>query len=290
MTIPDEAIPDDRRLLLWRPDLADDRLRHLPAAHYIVPILHRCTAATTPVQRDPDTEAEAVSALLCGEVFHVLESKGDWCWGQCAHDGYVGYVAAAHLRPGGDRPTHRVVAAAAHIFSAPSIKSAPNGWLPMGARVFTMPDDPPFVYFAAGVNMGRVHARALAPLDAFAEDYVAVAARLVGSPYLWGGRTRAGLDCSGLVQVALAEAGIAAPRDSDQQQALGVAVDPAGDLQRGDLVFLPGHVGIMTDARTLLHANAWWMTTLAEPLVDVLARQAAAGRPGVIAVRRLRPA
>ena len=89
------------------------------------------------------------------------------------------------------------------------------------------------------------------------------------------------------MQVALAAAGIAAPRDSDQQQVLGVAIDPADGLRRGDLVFLPGHVGIMTDAETLLHANAWWMTTLAEPLADVLARQAAAGRPGIVAARRL---
>lgn len=280
------TLPEDRRLLLWRHDLADARLQHMAAARYASPAPFFCRSATAPVHRNPDTGAEAVSALLHGEAFDVLETRQDWCWGQCRHDGYVGYVQANLLQPGDVAPTHRVGVAAAHVFSQASIKSAPAAWLPMGARVRAAAAEPPFLEVAGGF----VHARTLVPLDVYEPDYVLAAQRLVGSPYLWGGRTRAGLDCSGLVQIALAEAGIAAPRDSDQQQALGAAIDQADGLQRGDLVFLPGHVGIMVDAQTLLHANAWWMTTLAEPLAEVLARQAAAGRQGITAVRRLKPA
>jgi cell wall-associated NlpC family hydrolase len=133
--------------------------------------------------------------------------------------------------------------------------------------------------FLAVAGGGYLHCRHLEPPPA---TPLGVARRFAGAPYLWGGRTPLGVDCSGLVQVALAACGIAAPRDSDQQRdELGIAVDLA-DRRGGDLVFFPGHVGILVDADTLFHANAYWMATVEEPLADVLARGAE-----VVAVRRI---
>ena len=135
---------------------------------------------------------------------------------------------------------------------------------------------------------GWVHARHLAAIADKAPDFVTVAERFVGTPYLWGGRTSIGIDCSGLVQLALLAAGIHCPRDSDQQaEALGALVSADGTgftFRRGDLVFFPGHVGMMTDTVTLLHANAYHMQVVAEPLADVVMR---AGAKGISAVKRL---
>jgi cell wall-associated NlpC family hydrolase len=178
-------------------------------------------------------------------------------------------------------PSHIVAAPAALIFADRSIKAPVVERLPMGVRVVVTGDDGDFL----ATSTGFIHHRHLAAIDAIEPDFVAVAARLTGTPYRWGGRSGDGIDCSGLVQLALAFAGIEAPRDSDQQQSLGEAIATGQPLRRGDLVFLPGHVGIMADDTHLLHANAFWMCVVTEPLADVLARQPEGG--GITALRRL---
>jgi cell wall-associated NlpC family hydrolase len=133
---------------------------------------------------------------------------------------------------------------------------------------------------------GYLPARHLAPLDRVEPDFVAVAERFLGTPYLWGGKTNNGVDCSGLVQVALAACGMPCPRDSDmQERALGAPVALA-DSRRGDLLFWKGHVAIVRDAATLLHANAFHMMVAVEPIAEALARIEAAGSP-VTSVKRL---
>ncbi len=211
----------------------------------------------------------------------MVDASGAWAWGFSAHDGYVGYVPVDVLGVT-CAATHIVSAAAALSFAGPDIKAPVRERLPMGARLAVVDDDGSFLTLEDG---GFVHRRHLEPLDARAPDFVAVAERLTGVPYRWGGRSGDGIDCSGLVQLALAFAGIAAPRDSDQQAALGEPVADAAPLARGDLVFLPGHVGIMTSATELLHANAHWMAVVAEPLADMLARQPEGG--GITAIRRV---
>ena len=228
----------------------------------------------------PDRNATAVSEIVHGEAFALVDASGDWGWGYSVHDRYVGYVACAAFADL-TAATHRVATPAALVFAAPDIKSPVVARLPMGAHVAGAADGTAFV---AG-PLGHVHVRHLAPLDRPASDPVAIAERLIGTPYRWGGRSGDGIDCSGLVQLALAFCGIAAPRDSDQQHALGAEVPADEPLRRGDFVFLPGHVGLMMDSDTLLHANAHWMATVREPLADVIARQPADG--GIVARRRL---
>ena len=229
---------------------------------------------------EPLARSPAVSELLAGEGFCVVDASGAWAWGFATADHYVGYVPVDALGPPATA-THIVAMPAALLFERPDIKSPLAARLPMGARLVAIDEDRGFVRTARGF----VHGRHVAPLAEPAADPVAVAERLVGTPYLWGGRSGDGIDCSGLVQLALAFAGIAAPRDSDQQRALGRAIGADEPPARGDLLFWPGHVGLLADATTLLHANAHWMAVTREPLADVIAR--AAPGAGIVARRRL---
>lgn len=273
----------DPRVHAFRSDLADIALAGRRfAPHYAQAEPCRCVAPSAMLRAAPNGDSPAVSQLVHGEGFGLLDRSGGWAWGRCLHDGYVGYLPADALGP----PTPgewRVTAPLALVFATAGIKAPVTRRYPIGARLHggTTGD---FVR----VDGGFVHRRHLAPLAEAETDWVAVAERLVGLPYLWGGRGAGGIDCSGLVQVALGLAGIAAPRDSDQQrEALGVALAPDAPARRGDLVFLPGHVGIMADGERLLHANAWWMAVTVEPLADVLARAAAGTREPAVVRRRL---
>lgn len=249
------------------------------APHYAKPLMHGCLGATVPMRSAASHDATAVSELLRGEGFAVVDASGDWAWGYSVHDNYVGYVPVAAIGPL-VAATHIVSSPAALVFAGASIKAPVVERLPMGARLAVAASESAFHQ----VENGFVHDRHLSPLDRIESDHVAIAARLTGVPYRWGGRSGDGIDCSGLVQLALAFAGIAAPRDSDQQQALGAPIE-RHELRRGDFVFLPGHVGIMADEIHLLHANAFWMRVVTEPLADVLARQPEGH--GITALRRL---
>lgn len=233
------------------------------------------------MRSSPSIDAPAVSELLHGEIFAVVDCSGDWAWGYGRHDGYVGYVPLDSIGLP-IKATHVVDVPAALVFAAPDIKAPVVARLPMGARLASSEAEGAFLRTSAGL----IHTRHIRAIDEHAPDFVTVAGRLAGVPYRWGGRSGDGIDCSGLVQLSLALAGVKAPRDSDQQSVLGEAVPERSALRRGDLVFLPGHVGIMADDTHLLHANAHWMAVVTEPLADVLARQAE-GR-GITAMRRLK--
>ncbi len=210
-----------------------------------------------------------------------------WAWGQLDHDQYVGWLPSGALMADIAAPTHRVSVLRTFLYPGPSIKLPPVAALSLGSRVAVSRLQGDF----AITPQGAVYAPHLAPLDAVEDDFVAVAERFEGVPYLWGGRTSLGLDCSGLAQVALGAAGVAAPRDSDmQEKALGRPIDVGptlAGLRRGDLVFWKGHVGIMRDAETLLHANGHFMLVTSEPLAVAVARIAAKEGGPVTSVRRL---
>ncbi|MBB4630935.1 C40 family peptidase [Sphingosinicella soli] len=273
----------DPRTHAWRDDLADAALEGVvDAPRFAVPVRHRLTAPQAPIRKAPDADAVAVSELLSGEAFDVLDVSGGVAWGYSVHDHYVGYVDAALLADAGETPTHRIAAPTALIFARPDIKSTVLGALPMGALIGAAEHDEKFAA-AAG---GYVHRRHIAAIDDHAADPAAVAELFLGTPYKWGGRTRGGIDCSGLVQIALGACGIDCPRDSDMQAALGREVEDRR-YRRGDLVFFPGHVGFMHDETRLLHANAFFMSTVIEPLDDVVGRLLPQYDEPVTAVRRL---
>ena len=248
-----------------RRDIADIALAEwIFAPHYARADHQTLASLSAMLLTRPSHSAEASSQLLHGEGFAVLDISGGWAWGYCAHDHYVGYLPTEALKPRQDT-SHVVSAREAPIFDAPSIKAPVVGTLTLGARLAGAIDND-FV----GSETGFVHRRHVAPLPA---DPVAIAKRLIDSPYLWGGRGAGGIDCSGLIQLAHELAGIRCPRDSDQQrEGLGRLLDDSAPLMRGDLVFFPGHVGLMVDEGRMIHANAFWMAVTIEPLADVMAR------------------
>jgi cell wall-associated NlpC family hydrolase len=266
----------DPRLHAFRPDLADRRLESLvKAERYADGTLMQIAAPLAALHRQPRFDAMQVTQALMGERLRVFENREDWAWGRLERDGYVGYLAAEALSEELTAPTHRVAVPASFAYPASDLKSQPAVMLPMNAMLAVAGGDEKFAHLADG---RFVFARHLKPLVQWENDYVAVAEMFRHVPYCWGGKSVHGLDCSGLVQLAIEACGIACPRDSDlQERDLGVDLRPndLDGLKRGDLVFWDGHVGIMTDDRTLLHANGHHMLTVAEPLREAVTRIAA---------------
>lgn len=276
----------DPRTIAIRPDLADIAVagQHF-APHYAAPMMSSCVLPSAILRGAPSLGADQTSELLYGEGFALLDLTGGWAWGYCLADHYVGYLAADALGAP-IAPTHRVRASEALLHSAPDAASGGSAVLPRGALVMGEAEGEwlatahGFLPLAALVDVGTVEA-----------DAATVAEEMIGAPYVWGGRTAGGIDCSGLVQLAWGAAGIPLPRDSDLQLAsLGADKDiDQAKLERGDLVFFPGHVGIMADDRTIIHASRRWMAVKVEPLADVIARSAAKDHnPPVSGYKRLR--
>jgi cell wall-associated NlpC family hydrolase len=281
----------DPRVTPARPDLAAKHLEgKVTAARFVGGRVMEVIAPQAPLRSEPRPDAPLDTEALGGERVTVYDTNAEgWAWGQLAADGYVGWLPSSALAPEGSAPTHKVAALRTFVFPGPSIKLPPIEALPLGARISVARVADRMAVTHAGAYVPAAH---LKPIGENEADFVAVAERFLGVPYLWGGKTALGLDCSGLVQIALAACGIPCRRDTDmQEQAIGKPVAANGahsDLQRGDLVFWKGHVAIARDHATLVHANAFHMTVAIEPVADAIARIRSAGSE-VTSVRRIGP-
>ena len=280
--------PTDRRLLPARPDLAAAHLRGtVQAERFVEGVAKRVVDAIAPLRRAPALDAALDTEALFGETVTVYETTDEgWAWGQLDLDRYVGWLPANALGELSAPPTHRVNALRTFVFPQPDIKTPPLMALPFASRLAVVREQEDFTVTEQGGFVPRQH---VVPLAHREPDFVATARRFLGAPYLWGGRSPLGLDCSGLVQLALQAAGIDCPRDSDMQAGIGAAVEFKGDLSKlrcGDLVYWKGHIGFVADSGRLLHANAFHMA-VAEELLTAAVDRIGAGGSEIRTVRRI---
>jgi cell wall-associated NlpC family hydrolase len=270
----------DPRLNAFRPDRADARLKgKVTSERFVEGVSRRVVAFSAPLKHSPRIDAPLDSEVLRGELFRVFdETPEGWSWGQLETDSYVGYVPTDALGSLVPEPTHRVAALRTFVYPGPDLRLPPRGALSLGSRLAISGESETrgTIYAHLAEGEGAVVAAHLAERDApMGQDFVAAAERFVETPYLWGGRTSLGLDCSALVQLTLATCGRLAPRDTDlQEKMLGEPVPGGitGKLRRGDLVFWRGHVGILVDGQRMLHASGHRMTVIVEKLADAVGR------------------
>ncbi|CAA2101104.1 Dipeptidyl-peptidase 6 [Methylobacterium bullatum] len=284
----------DARLVPARPDLADIRLRgRVEAARYVAGRSGRLIAASAPLRRKPSLDAGIETEAVMGDPVTLYDTGDGFAFVQLETDGYVGYLLEAALALKALAPTHRVTALRTFLYPDANMKRPPLGHVSLGAGLDIAGREGDFLRLADGAHafadLAYVFADHCAPVGIVKPDPAATAERLVGTPYLWGGRTSLGLDCSGLVQLCLALAGIPSPRDADQQEAaLGTALRLSLDgLIRGDLVFWRGHVGMMLDETRLIHANGHHMAVAVEPLAGAVERIAEKSYGAVTSIRRI---
>lgn len=280
------SLVGDPRTTPIRGDLADMKLAgKLFAPHYAVPILRTGIAPVTEIHAEPHASSMPVSALMHGEEFAVLDVAGEWAWGYCLHDNYLGYLRFAELGDDFDA-THIVSAPATLLVASPSIKAPVLARYPMGAQLACGEPSECGKYLVC--EQGFVPLAHLSEIGKVKASPVELAMQLIGTPYSWGGRGGDAIDCSGLVQLVFGMQGLTVPRDADMQQAdFGEELAEDAALQKGDLIFFPGHVGIMVDGENIVHANAHWMSVQVEPLAVAAARFTDQERP-ILARKRVK--
>ena len=281
----------DPRVTPVRDDLVATHLRdRYPRANQASGQLRRATVSRATLSFGPDAAARRESELLFGEGFTVFDERDGWAWGQAARDHYVGWLPSDMLGPDLGAPTHEVVVPATYLYPEADLKSPAPVRLSLASLVVaTGRREDNFLEAAGG---GWIHVNHVAPREVVESDYVSTGLSLVGVPYLWGGRSSDGMDCSGFIQVVLQRAGLMPPRDSDQQEAVvGTPFDnddDLGKLRRDDILFFQGHVGIVLDGWRFLHASASNMTVSIQRLSNVVDHAKEAGTPPR-AVRRIWP-
>ncbi|QPC86560.1 peptidase P60 [Mesorhizobium sp. NBSH29] len=268
----------DKRLHAFRDDLADERLRgSVAASKFVAGRPARIGTAVADLRRAPRPDAGLDTQLLCGEDVIIFEETEGWAWVQAVRDGYVGYVADKALGASTGATSHIVHVPRTFIYPGPDMKLPRTGHLSIGSRVAIAGEAETrgtrFGLLPSGEAVVLSHLRSVGEQNS---DFVSVAETLLNTPYLWGGVTGFGIDCSGLVQLSMHMAGHAVLRDTDMQSTtIGTPIDPGTNyehLKRGDLVFWQGHVAILTDAENILHASGHSMQVSREPLRDAVER------------------
>jgi len=259
----------DKRLFAYRDDIANIELKgKVTSKEFLEGEKYQVATGISRLFAIPDANTPLVSQLLYGEYFFVFEINDGWAWGQSAKDGYVGYCSLNSLTLDLHETTHHVSAVSSHIYPEPNLKTQPVDMLHMMSDVSIINEVQTngFLPLADGNWVYATHIS-----KDYGKDPVSEALKFLYTPYLWGGRSNAGIDCSGLIQIAYASVGIAVPRDADLQEAeLGMQLKEDKVPEYGDLAFFPGHVGIMLDDMHLLHANAHHMRVSIDPLRDVI--------------------
>ncbi len=277
----------DPRRHVYRDDMAAASLKdRVKAQRYVQGELRQVVAAVAPVRLVPRFDAPLLTEALCGELVTVYDVSEGWGWVQLENDGYVGYMPMNNVSATIDEPTHWVTSRATFVYPAPDLKRPPLMRLSFNGKVTVLGREGRFLELARG---GFVYGGHLQPIEDKAKDFVRLAERLVGTPYLWGGRSSLGLDCSALVQLSLQGTGQPCPRDSDMlEEELGQPLDDRNidKLQRGDLVFWRGHVGIAQSGEWMLHASGHQMEVVVEPIRRAVERIATT-HGEVTAIRRI---
>ena len=279
---------DDPRLMPARPDLAAKYLEgKIAAARFVSGDEFEVVEALAPLREAPSSDATLLTQALKGERVTIYDRNGEgFAWGQLNSDGYVGWLPDRALLKPAATPTHKITSLRTFAFPGPSIKLPPADTLVMGGLITVVREDGAFAVTRDGWYLPRRH---VGGIDRYESDFVAVAERFAGTPYLWGGKSSFGIDCSGLVQLSLNAAGMGCPHDSDMQEdSLGRVLTTAEsrNLRRGDLIFWKGHVAIARGADTIVHANAHHMATVIEKTSEAIARIKAAGSE-ITAIKRL---
>lgn len=277
----------DPRRHAYRDDLAAESLRDIVSApRYVAPEPAQVRVASTPLRRAPLATLGYETELVAGEIFDIYDRMDGFAWGQARRDGYVGYCAEEALGPMLPVATHWVHDLRAFLYPSASMKAKPLDFLPYGAEIAVLDEEAGY----ARTPLGHVYAKHLRPLAERPDDPVGEAERFLGVPYLWGGKSSLGLDCSGLVQTVCSACGIIAPRDSDmQERELGLCLPFPPNfalLPRGTLLFWPGHVALSQGGGRMIHATAHSMTVISEPIVPALRRIEQQG-PGLRTLRLL---